>query len=630
MRAPFVGGWLVLSCSAALAHGGPPLSEAVESSLGRAARAAGRGGFALLPPSADRDVGDVAVIVDDDGTLIDGRGDFDFVGAIRKFYRTHADAYDTVVLFTDFEPFGLGSVVAYASPLKSEVEGIGDVFQNGRRPVDFGRYFGAPDTLQSFVVMNDIARYPEDPREPFLVAFHTVGVLAQEFGHRWGVFAHCRGPGGAPGPYLLSRDEAHWSFFFHSCGSSLDGNVIQDRGDGTFETLAPGFGYSMFDLYLMGLAPAEEAPPSFIVRAPRDFFPATDGLGRPWSADHHAIAGVSFRGEKRVVTVEDLVAAEGPRRPAFGAAQDVFRVAFALVVPGGRDPSPGSVEKVDRIRVAFEEHFRAATLGRGEVRTRLDGGGANGAPVVVGVRPSIVRPGERVPVVIHAERVDSAATVEIVGGGVTLTDLVPLGAIGFRATLAVDPAAAPGERELIITNPGGRDRTRALLVEGPGMAPRAERLDPITLRRGASRVFFLAAELLQPGAKVEVTGSGLEVKPVGQVSTGIYFSVEAAGDAPLGRRDVTVRNPDGQGDTLPAVLTVWDPGAPVVSLQLEPEAEPMGGPCPGPTPVQGPRAEEYVGEDGGGCGGCGGGESGLVGGLAALAWILACRARRAR
>jgi len=78
---------------------------------------------------------------------------------------------------------------------------------------------------------------------------------------------------------LLGRDQAHWSFFLDSDASVMEGNDIEDKGGGRFETVGIAHGFSALDQYGMGLRAAAEVPPFFYVEAPDDFRP-----NRPYKA----------------------------------------------------------------------------------------------------------------------------------------------------------------------------------------------------------------------------------------------------------------------------------------------------------------------------------------------------------
>ena len=105
------------------------------------------------------------------GTLAGGSGaigerfstqnDLDFVAMARKFYQTHGDDFDQLVLFTNTRTTKAGTF-AFEFTVANEVQGIGvDVF-------DASRNFGSGGRLRSVVNMDRISSYPEDPAQPFL------------------------------------------------------------------------------------------------------------------------------------------------------------------------------------------------------------------------------------------------------------------------------------------------------------------------------------------------------------------------------------------------------------------------------------------------------------------------------
>ena len=80
---------------------------------------------------------------------------------------------------------------------------------------------------------------------------------------------------------------------------------------------------------------------------------------------------MSFTGIRRDVRIEQVVAAMGPRLPAPGQAPTLLRQAYVLVMDGVAPATDARRAALARIRAHFEPYFRAATDGRGEVRTRL-------------------------------------------------------------------------------------------------------------------------------------------------------------------------------------------------------------------------------------------------------------------
>ena len=173
----------------------------------------------------------------------------DTVEVARKFYQSHPDNYDQLVIWTDATV--VDDAFAYEVTVANEVRGI------GLSQFDASRDFGSAGRLRSYAVMDWIGKYPEDPLQTFLGENNTVSVLGQEVGHRWLAFLEFRNHTGARSEALLGRDQAHWSFFFDSDASVMEGNDIEDLGGGSFRTTAAVQRYSRLDQYAMGLVSAE-------------------------------------------------------------------------------------------------------------------------------------------------------------------------------------------------------------------------------------------------------------------------------------------------------------------------------------------------------------------------------------
>jgi hypothetical protein len=280
----------------------------------------------------------------------------DTVEVTRKFYQSHPDNYDQLLIWTDVAI--LDDAFAYEVTVANEVRGI------GLTQFDASRDFGSAGRLRSFTVMDWIGKYPEDPLQTFLGENNTVSVLGQEVGHRWLAFLEFRNHTGARSEALLGRDQAHWSFFFDSDASVMEGNDIEDLGGGSFRTTAAVQRYSHLDQYAMGLVSASQVPTFFYVDNPMNV-----AGGR--QADSAPRVGVTFNGTRRDVLIEDVIATNGPRIPSSSDSSRVHRQAFLLVVGRGRSADSAQVAKIDRIRRAWESFFLQATEGRMQAVTTL-------------------------------------------------------------------------------------------------------------------------------------------------------------------------------------------------------------------------------------------------------------------
>ena len=81
--------------------------------------------------------------------------------------------------------------------------------------------------------------------------------------------------------------------------------------------------------------------------------------------------GVRFNGNRRNVTVEDIVAVEGKLTPNYTVAQRKFRFAFVLIVKAGTTPDPAAMGQMDTLRKQFELAFDGYTGGQAQAETAL-------------------------------------------------------------------------------------------------------------------------------------------------------------------------------------------------------------------------------------------------------------------
>ena len=311
--------------------------------------------------------GDFAPVnLSDNGPTIGGSGavgerfatiaQLDIVELAKKFYRTHPDSYDQLVIWTDTSL--LDDAFAFEATVANEVRGIGiGIF-------DASRDFGSGGRLRSYTMMDFLGKYPDDPQETFLGANNTVSVLGQEVGHRWLAFLEFRDHTGARSEALLGRDQAHWSFFFDSDASVMEGNDIEDLGGGSFRTVGAVRRYSLLDQYAMGLVAESEVPTFFYVQSPVNVSGGKTATSAPQ-------IGVTFNGTRRDVLIGDVVAVLGQRSPSAAESPRVHRQAFIYVATAGRSPDGAQVAKLDRIRREWETFFNNATDGRMRAVTAL-------------------------------------------------------------------------------------------------------------------------------------------------------------------------------------------------------------------------------------------------------------------
>ena len=288
------------------------------------------------------------------------RPDLDLVALAQKFYRTHGDLYDQLIIWTD-AVMTPEDAFSFEVTVANSITGIGvDTYNNAGE-------FGSRGRLSSLVQMDAISKFPDDPMAKVLGENNTVSVMGQEVGHRWLAYMRFSDHNRQRSDALLGRDMAHWSFFFNSDGSVMEGNRIQDLGGGSFNTVGAVDRYSLLDQYAMGLVRDVDVPPMFYVENPTN----VSGNQTPESSPR---VGVTFSGTRRDVLINDIIEIMGRRQPSSDASPRVHGQAFLYVVGNGRTAAPAAVAKIDRIRLAWETFFAQATDGRARVETHLQPG----------------------------------------------------------------------------------------------------------------------------------------------------------------------------------------------------------------------------------------------------------------
>jgi hypothetical protein len=284
--------------------------------------------------------------------------DLDLEATAKRFYATHGDDYDQLVVWTD-ERVTSGGTFAFEITVQNAIRGL------GIQRFDQSAGFGSRGRLSSLLQMDAITKYPDDPERTVLGENSTLSVLAHETGHRWLMFLRFLDHNRQSSTALLGRDEAHWSFFADTDASVLEGNDIEDLGGGKFRTVGAVNRYNRTDLYAMGLAGESEVPPLFYVQDPVNTSP-----GSPTNASAPRI-GVTFDGTRRDVRLQDIIDVMGRRDPTASASPRLWRQAYVFVVGGGRPVDGALVERIERIRRGFEPFYQRATEERGRVETRL-------------------------------------------------------------------------------------------------------------------------------------------------------------------------------------------------------------------------------------------------------------------
>lgn len=254
-----------------------------------------------------------------------------------------------VVIFTSF--LMPGSI--YYAPLANDVRGIGEG-NTGLNPEIFDNT--ANRRLDGYVFMNDVPFWLSSPENTEQMAM----LFNQEIGHRFGVFVRAD-LGEGETTELLGRDMVHWSYFVHTGGSPMEGNAWIDNGDGSFTTATPPnhLAFHSLDLYLMGLIPPDEAERTYLIREPRGGGVDCFGFLLRAASPPQFCGERTVMGERHDFGVEDIIAVEGSRDPAWPDAPSAFDVAFVLVA------APGDAQDADLLG-GFDMLVRRAVAGFSE------------------------------------------------------------------------------------------------------------------------------------------------------------------------------------------------------------------------------------------------------------------------
>ena len=189
--------------------------------------------------------------------------------------------------------------------------------------------------------------------------------LAHEFTHTWTASASYLRDGEIE---PLWGEGGHWLPGLHTpaafarTGSIMGGNFWQENADGTFTRVVAETeseeGLSWLDLYLSGLATADEVPDTFFLRNLQE-------TGRGWRGPHTA--------EKEIVTMEQVLAALGPRDPPPERSQKVFNIGFVYLLEPGQEPDQDQLRFHALFLDGALKYWARITGGRSRLTTELPG-----------------------------------------------------------------------------------------------------------------------------------------------------------------------------------------------------------------------------------------------------------------
>ncbi|HEV2464202.1 MAG TPA: hypothetical protein VGT04_10375 [Acidobacteriaceae bacterium] len=258
-----------------------------------------------------------------------------------------------------------GNLAAFCSKGRFQWQFIQPVYVGSNQMQEY-----PPDNLKGSDP-HDIAFYQHQLAErtfngkipPYDYAMSQIG---HEMGHRWAAFVQAKVNG-----ENIELGPTHWAMGLQAPvpfpyqrpteASAMGGGVWQDNFDGTYTQLddnyyVPATGYSYLDLYLMGMISPSEVPDFFILR---NLVP----VGK--DANGHRI----FKADRTKITIQDVIAAEGPRLPDVDHAQKHFNTGMVMVVEHGKAPSPELIERTNGIRERWMDYWTTVTGHRSTMTT---------------------------------------------------------------------------------------------------------------------------------------------------------------------------------------------------------------------------------------------------------------------
>jgi hypothetical protein len=294
------------------------------------------------------------------------------------------DKFDFLAYYSDFRVDNQEASSPSDGPVGGNVTGIGDTQHEQTPPVLASRCtqgrFQLGFLMPVYVGSNEMHERP--PKEAPLGDGHDITFYSRELAeaspdgkprpynyamshlghevcHRWAAYVSAKingenvslGPWPHWGPGLQTR--VAFPYSLPTEASTMGGGVWQDNFDGTFTQLrdfyfVPATGYSYLDLYLMGFISAAEVP---------DFFLLSNILPTGKDAKGHSV----FRADRTKVTIQDVIAAAGPRSPDVDHSQRKFNTGIVVMVEHGRSPSAALIRQANGIRQQWIDYWQTTT-----------------------------------------------------------------------------------------------------------------------------------------------------------------------------------------------------------------------------------------------------------------------------
>ncbi len=168
---------------------------------------------------------------------------------------------------------------------------------------------------------------------------------------------------------LLDPNEAtHWGFYHHSAHSPMEGLHWTEMDGGAFRGVVKGSNYPLafsdLDLYNLGLLDAQDVAPTFIIRNEHNCVADGEPLDRCPRRGTRSFSPryktLMVEGTREEVTIDDIIACEGPRDPS---NENSDRSLIVMVVKHPSETLSGLEKEqiariVERVHVVWNEMTR--------------------------------------------------------------------------------------------------------------------------------------------------------------------------------------------------------------------------------------------------------------------------------
>jgi hypothetical protein len=272
---------------------------------------------------------------------------------------TLGDKFDFIATYSDFRVDNPEGGTPSTGPRGGNVTGIGtstNGLENYCSKGELQWMYVEPVSTSAIQIQE---KSPDGHMSDYNYAMSQIG---HELGHRWAADARAIVNGDT-----ITLGPVHWATglqipaaFPYSNpveADAMGGSTWKDNGDGTYTQLdrdyySPAKGYSWLGLYLMGLARPDEVPPFFILR----------NLKRTGKQD--ANGHPIYTGDRTDITIQNVIAAMGPREPDVAHSQKKFNTAIVVMTMPGKQPTKELITAANNISEHWIKYWAKTTDGR--------------------------------------------------------------------------------------------------------------------------------------------------------------------------------------------------------------------------------------------------------------------------